>query len=147
EIDDELGLHLDLLTEENCRNDMPFEEARNAAHRRFGNVEQIKDQCVEISKRHHPALVAFKAFLILVFLSGVLIRVFSPEYHVTRVGDILIFVAVLSRVLLYLRGLSPRSFGSKQEAEASLHLDIADREIEPLDRNKRTPLERIISEK
>ena len=83
EIDEELRFHLDLLTDEHCLPDVPFAEARNAALRRFGNVEQIKNECVEISRRRRPAVRLLKSFLLLVFLAGVLVRLFSPEYHLT----------------------------------------------------------------
>src|SRR5439155_11076620 len=89
EVEEELRFHLELLTEALLQQDMSREEANAAALRRFGNVDQIKSQCVEISRRNHPAIRALKSFLILVFLVGVLVRVFSPEYHLTRVGDIL----------------------------------------------------------
>ena len=147
EIDEELRLHLDLLTEENCRNDMSLAEARDAAHRRFGDLGQITDQCVEISKRSQPAILALKSFLILIFLAGVLVRIFGSEYHFTRVGDILMFVSILSRVLLYLRSVGSSMLASKRETEPALRLGIADRKIEAYDRHKRTPLERVISDK
>jgi hypothetical protein len=51
EIDDELRFHLELLTEENLRQDMSLAEAQAAALKRFGDVNQIKDQCAEISRR------------------------------------------------------------------------------------------------
>jgi hypothetical protein len=147
EIDEELRLHLDLLTEENCRNDMSPEEARDAAHRRFGDFDQVKDQCVEISKQSHPALLALKSFLILIFLAGVLVRIFGPEYHVNRVGNILIFVSILSRLLLYLRSAGSSMLASKRETDPPLRLGIAEKEIEAYDRHQRTPLERVISDK
>ncbi len=43
DLDAELRAHLDLLTEENIRRGMSPEEARYAAKRQFGGVEQIKE--------------------------------------------------------------------------------------------------------
>jgi predicted permease len=43
ELDQELGAHLDQLREENIRRGMTPEEARHAARRAFGGVEQIKE--------------------------------------------------------------------------------------------------------
>ena len=43
ELDVELRAHLDALTEENVRRGMPPEEARYAARREFGGVEQAKE--------------------------------------------------------------------------------------------------------
>jgi hypothetical protein len=38
----------------------------------------------------------FEALPGLVFLSGVVIRILAPEYHVTRVGDVLMAVGFLA---------------------------------------------------
>src|SRR6185369_4354753 len=101
---------------------MSFAEAREAACTRFGNLEQITDECAQIKRRQHPAIRALKSFLVLVFLSGVVIRIFAPEYHVTRVGDVLMAVGLLGRLWLYVRGLVPSSFINKSEAGSPLRL-------------------------
>ena len=54
EVEEELRFHLDSLTEQQLQNVDTLEEARAAALRRFGNVEQVKDECVEISERRRP---------------------------------------------------------------------------------------------
>src|SRR5215472_19145827 len=46
-LDEELRAHLDMLVEENIRRGMSFEEARYAALRSFGGVEQAKESCRE----------------------------------------------------------------------------------------------------
>src|SRR6185369_7560412 len=81
EVDEELQFHLDLLTEELCRQNMPRDEAQTTALERFGNLEQIRDECVRISRRNHPAVSALKWFFAFVFVTGVLVRVFSLEFH------------------------------------------------------------------
>jgi putative ABC transport system permease protein len=43
ELDEELRTHLEMLTEENLRRGMSREEARAAARRSFGGVEQVKE--------------------------------------------------------------------------------------------------------
>src|SRR5512137_2588425 len=43
QLDSELQAHIDLLTEENIRRGMSPEEARYAARREFGGVEQTKE--------------------------------------------------------------------------------------------------------
>lgn len=147
EIEEELLLHLELLTEEQFRPDVSLEVARATALKRFGNVEQIKDQCVEISTRSNPLLRALKSFLILVFLAGVLVRVLSTEFHVLHVGDILIAVGVLGRLLVYVRGLNPSSFLSKPETLSPLMLnENGQASIVAYDQRKRTPVERVISD-
>src|SRR5258708_8241361 len=43
ELDAELRAHLEMLTEENIRRGMSLEEARYAARREFGGIEQTKE--------------------------------------------------------------------------------------------------------
>ena len=147
QIEDELRFHLELLTEHNLERNMPLPAAKDAALKRFGNVEQIKEQCVEITRNNRPLIRALKFILILVFLAGVCVRIFSPELHLTRIGDVLIYVAVLGRLLFYVRGLNPSQFNSQPENSSPLMLkDTALTPINAYDQSKRTPLERVISD-
>ena len=146
EIEEELRFHLDRLTEENCRQNLSWDEARAIAQQRFGNLEQFRDQCVEISRRNRPALRALKLFASLIFLLGILVRVFSPEYHVTRVGTILMAVGFLGRLLLYVRCLNPSSITNPDDSEP-LKLFDSKVSIEAYDQKNRTPVERVISYK
>lgn len=147
EVDEELRLHLELLTEEHLRPDMTLAEAQEAARQRFGDVDRIKDQCIEISRRHNPLLSTLKAFTLLVFLVGVLVRVFSPELHLTRVGDILIVVGLLGRLFVYVRGLNSSNFMARPETLSPLRLNDKPRPITVYDQRERTPVERVIFDK
>jgi len=144
EIDEELRFHLDLLTEENLRQSMSWEEAQANAFKRFGDLEQVREECVKIARRKRPAIIALKWFFGLVFIVGVLVRVFSPEYHLTRVGDILMAVGVLSRLLLYLRGMNPSRQVSGHDDSAPLKLNDSQLSLAAYDQRKRTPVERLI---
>jgi hypothetical protein len=123
EIEEQLCFHLDLLTAELLQREMTAEQAQEAAIKRFGNVEQIKAQCLTISNRNRPLLRALKSVLILVFLLGVLVRFVGSDYHVTHIGDTLIMVGLLGRLLLYVRGLNPSSLVSKTGISSPLMLD------------------------
>jgi len=145
EVEEELSFHLDLLRDPFLQQGMSPEEANAAALERFGNFEKIKNQCVEISTRNSPLLRAGKSFFILVLLIGVLVRIFSPEYHVTRVGDVLIMVGILGRLLLYVRTLNPSSFLSEANDSAPLKLNDSKMPFTAYDQRRRTPVERVIS--
>jgi hypothetical protein len=123
EVEEELRFHLELLTEQHLQHADTLVEARASALRRFGNVEQVKDQCVEISKRKHPFTRALKSFLILTFLAGVFLCIFGTELHVFRVGQMLITVAVMGRLFLYVRGLKPAGFRPKSDTSSPLMLN------------------------
>jgi hypothetical protein len=147
DVDEELRFHLELLTEA-LQQHMPLAQAKDAALKRFGNVDQIKDQCIEISRRNHPALRALKSLLVLIVLTGVLVRVLGTELHVSRVGDLLIAVGILGRLLVYVRGLNPSGFLSRPATSSPLMLNENRRQsFVACDQSMHTPVERIISDK
>jgi hypothetical protein len=147
EVEEELQFHLDLLTEEHCRQNIPWEQAQTEAIKRFGNVEKIRDECVRIARRNQPLILALKWLCGFVFVAGVLVRIFGADYHVTRVGDLLMEVAALARLLLYLRGKSPSKYVKGDDEPALLKLDISPLSLAAYDRRGRTPVERVISSK
>lgn len=147
EVEEELQFHLDLLTEEHCRQNIPREQAQAEAIKRFGNFEQIRDECVKIARRNQSAVLALKWFFACVFIFGVFIRVFSTDYHVTRIGDLLMEVGALARLLLYLRGKSPSKRIKSDDEPALLKLDISPLSLAAYDQQGRTPVERVISSK
>jgi hypothetical protein len=145
EVEEELRFHLDLLAEEHVKEGVPWDQAMAAAQRRFGNVERTRDECVKISRRRNPLIRALK---FLVFVGGVLVRVFSTELHLTRVGDILMAVAMLGRLLIYVRGLNPSSFHSSHQPRSVLKLNLERRtSFTVYDQASRTPVERVIFDK
>lgn len=148
EVEEELRFHLELLAEEHVKEGMPLDQAMAAAQRCFGNVERTRDECVEISRRRTPLIRALKFFLMLVFVGGILVRVFSTELHLTRVGGILIAVALLGRLLIYVRGLNPSSFHSSQQPESLLKLNLEPQTSFTIyDQTSQTPIERVIFDK
>ena len=145
QIEEELHFHLELLTEQHLQRDMSSAEAKDAALRRFGNVKQVKDQCVKIRRNNRRLTRALKSFLILVFLVGILVRFFSTDFNVHHLGDILIFVAVSGRMFFYVRSLKPSHFTSKHDPSLLLkHHGLTS--FAAYDQSNRTPLERVISD-
>jgi hypothetical protein len=107
EVDEELQFHVEMLEHKFTQQGMPAAEARAAALRRFGNLETIKRQCVSISRRNSVLRRVLKTSSILLALIGVSIHILgSFDYKVARIGDVLIMIAVLGRLLLYVRGLT-----------------------------------------
>lgn len=123
EVEEELRFHLELLTEQHLQHADTFEEARASALSRFGDVEQVKDECVEISKRSRAFIRALKSFFILIFLAGILVRILNDELHVDRVGQMLIAIGVMGRLFLYVRGLKPAVFRQKSDTSSPLMLN------------------------
>lgn len=116
-----------------------------------GNKSPLSDCLIkpQNQKGSEPLMShALRVFLILVFVVGVLVRVFSPELHVTKVGDILIAVAILGRLLIYVRGLNPSSFRSISDPRSLLGLNPERRKsFTAYDETNRTPVERVILDK
>lgn len=147
EIEDELRFHLDLLTDEHCRQEMTPDQARSRAEERFGNFEQIRDQCVEISTRNSLQTRALKCFLTMIFVMGVLVYASATEYQVRRIGDILMMIGLLGRLLVYVRGLHRSSFLSNATDTSPLKLNDSQMSFTAYDQSMRTPVERVISYK
>lgn len=139
----ELQFHLDLLTQEYLQRSMSLEEARDAALKQFGNVEQIKDRCVEISKRHHPLVMALKCLLSILFVTGAMVRIVGWDFHISRCGDLLMAVSILSWALLCVR-LNPSRFFPQHDTSFALKLTDQD-SFAVYAQQKRTPVERVIS--
>jgi len=89
---------------------------------------------------------ALKILFTLMFFAGVLVRVFKTELHITRLGDVLMMVAISGRLFLYVRGLSPASFLSSEKTPSPLRLiDRSQMPVPAFDEKRRTPTERVIS--
>ena len=88
EVEEELRLHLDLLTEKYIACGSSRTEAQGFAARRFGNVDQIRNQCLEISMRNSPQTRALKSFLILVFLTGVLVSSRQSTFAAQSIAEL-----------------------------------------------------------
>jgi hypothetical protein len=107
EVDEELRFHIDMLEGKYVQQGMSAAEARIAAVRRFGNLERVKKQCVDISRRKSLLRRVLKTSSIVIALIGLSIRILSSDQNIAHIGDTLIMIAISGRLLLYVRGLSP----------------------------------------
>jgi len=105
EVEEELRFHIEMLERKYAQQGMP--DAKAAALKRFGNLERVKKQCVNIRRRNSLLRRVLKISSILIALTGLLIHTLSSDYKVARIGSMLIMIAVAGRLLLYVRGLSP----------------------------------------
>ena len=110
EVEEELRLHIDFLLRDNIQRGMSPEAARTATLKRFGNFDRVRNECVEICRRSCPLQRAFKIFLILLALTGLVVRIVSIDRHVAHIGVTLIAIAIAGRLLLYVRSLTPSRF-------------------------------------
>src|SRR5689334_6996311 len=110
EVDEELQFHIAMLERKYMQEGMCATDAQAAALRRFGNFQRVKQQCVEITKRSTLLRRVLKTSLMLMGLAGLLISIGSSDYKVDRVGHVLIMIAIMGRLLLYVRGLGPFTY-------------------------------------
>ena len=109
DVEDELQFHLQMLERKYVQQGMSAAQARSAALKQFGNIERYKRQCVHISRRNSVLRRSLKVFLFLMGLAGLSIRILNVDYKISRVGVMLIAIAISGRLLLYVRGLPPRN--------------------------------------
>lgn len=110
EVEEELQFHIYMLERKYAQRGMSAAAAKSAALSRFGNLEKVKKQCVDISRRHTLLRRVLKASSVLIALTGLAIHVLSSDYKIARIGTMLIAIAIFGRLLLYVRGLSSWTF-------------------------------------
>lgn len=106
EIEEELQFHLSLRAKEYRESGMSEADAHKFAAQRFGNFQQIKTECAQIASRNRLLVRLTKPFLAVLVIVGILVHAVSTERDVRHIGDILIAIAILLRVLLHVRGFS-----------------------------------------
>ncbi len=146
EVEDELSFHIELLTRDHLQQGLSPAAADVAARQQFGDAEQIKQQCVEISRRSHPLVRALKAFLILMFFAGALVRFSGPDPNFRHLSDLMMAVPVLGHLLLYARALTPAKFLPRSEPFQLSILGNEARLPVVLDETNRTPVQRLFSD-
>lgn len=105
EVEEELRFHIEMLEHKYAQQGMCAADANAAAMKRFGNLERVQRQCVNISTRNSFVVRFLKASAILIALAGIAIQLSSSDYKIERMGHVLVIIAVLGRLLLYVRGL------------------------------------------
>ena len=101
EVDEELQFHIDMLERKYAQQGMPDPHAK--ALKRFGNLERVRTQCVNISRRNTLLRRVLKVSSILIALTGLAIHTLNSDYKVARIGTMLITIAVFGRLLIYVR--------------------------------------------
>ena len=110
EVEEELQFHVEMLERKYTQQGLSSADAKAAAAKRFGNFERVKRQCVGITRRNSLLQRILKAAAIVLALTGLVIHTVSADYKVARIGNVLIMIAIVGRVLLYVRGLGPSPF-------------------------------------
>jgi len=146
EVEEELKFHIGMQAQAYERQGLTPEEAFAKAALRFGDFAQIKTQCIRIGKQSGVRTLAMRILFTIAFLLGLLIRISSWEFHLTRVGDLMMMIAVFGGLLLYAKRTGTTMFRPKKE---SFRLGLnSGSDSMPLgfDEEGRTPFERVRAE-
>ncbi len=111
-------------------------------------MTETKCESPELSDQHNTILLWVKVCLFIVFLCGVLMRIFVPLENFTHLADVLMMLAVLGRLFIYVRALNPSLFLPNQDNSSPLSLiDKKESVVSAYNQRTRTPLERVILDK
>jgi hypothetical protein len=148
EVEEELRLHYEMLTEQYQESGLSEEAARQAAERRFGDLERVRAECVKISRRNRPLVKLLKLVLLLSIISGVWLRTRGWAIQFTQMGDLLIATGLLGQLLLYVKGLSARATQAVKRGQPFSLLGRGQSlSVEAYDELGRTPVERLVADK
>ena len=147
EVEEELSFHVELLRRDHLQQGFSLKAAAAAARKQFGDREKIKSECVAISRRNHPLLRGLRAFLVLMFVGGVMVRFSGPQATFRHLSNLMMAVPVLGHLLIYAHRLTPAKFLPRNEP---FHLSIFTEEtrlsITAYDQKQRTPVERFLAD-
>ncbi len=147
-VEEELLFHCDRLMEEYQEMGFTEEAARDAAERRFGNVERVQAECVEIRRRSRPAVKLLKLLLLLFFIGGLLLRITGINANFNHLGDLMMATALLCQLFLHVKGSRATGFHAiKKGSPLSILGRGAKPAVEAFDAAGRTPVERLMSDK
>jgi hypothetical protein len=164
EVEGELRFHIDMRTRDNIAAGMSPEDAMADAMRRFGDFDQIQAICKEIRKERMAGFMKLAKGLAWIMLGcGLTLKLAAQVEGMRIVGDYLTLIAILWRLLIFLREIRPDQrrvaaySDSWQPALSVIHSvgdlsvdDFAEDRPRPVpshDTDGRTPVERLISDK
>jgi hypothetical protein len=154
EIEDELLFHIEMRARDNSAAGMSPEDAVADAMRRFGDFDQIRTVCEEIRKERLAGIMkVIKGCAWVILGCGLILKMSSNIVGV--VGDFLILIALLWRLLIHLREMQPdrrRVIAAMRERFYGGPLSVSGftedtpKPVPTYDKAGRTPVERLISD-
>ena len=156
EIDDELQFHIEMRARDNVAAGMSPEEAVADAMRRFGDFDQIRAVCEEIKKERLGGIMkVIKGGAWVILGCGLMLKMSSDIVGLRDVGNFLILIALLWRLLIHLREMQPdrrRVIAALRERFYGGPLSLSGitedtpKPVPTYDKEGRTPVERLISD-
>jgi hypothetical protein len=141
EVDEELSFHIDMQTRDYESEGVSREKSRAMAEARFGNLKQIKKECVRIGSGKTFLIWVLDAVFMMSLVMGLLLRLFVPEMHVNRVGDVMMMIGGLGILLVYAKQCGANVFSSTAQKPLGLNTPPV-----AFDEKGRTPFDRVREE-
>jgi len=138
EVDEELTFHIDMQTRDYESQGISRERSRTMAETRFGNVSRIKKECVRIGSGKTFLIWILDAVFMMSLVTGLLLRLFVPEMHVNRVGDVMMMIGGLGILLVYAKQCGANVFSSTSQKPLGLNSPPVG-----FDEKGRTPFDRV----
>jgi hypothetical protein len=160
EIEDELRFHIEMRASDNIAAGMSPEDAVADAMRRFGDFERIRSVCEDVRKERLAGVMkVLKGSAWVLLGCGLMLKMSSNILSFQNVGEFLILISLLWRLLIHLREMQtdrPRGLGYEPPPPSIIHTigdlsasgstEGAPRPVPTYDKDGRTPVERLISE-
>ena len=156
EIEDELLFHIEMRARDNITAGMSPEDAVADAMRRFGDFDRIRAVCEKIRKERLAGIMkVIKGGAWVILGCGLMLKMSSNIVALRDVGDFLILIALLWRLLIHLREMQPdrrRVIAAIRERFYGGPLSVSGftedtpRPVPAYDKEGRTPVERLISD-
>ena len=103
EVEEELQFHVDMCAREYESQGLSTEEAGVMAKRRLGDVTAVKRQCVQIQMRTRMRVKAVSVLCAMIFVMGIVVKLSSDDYRVSRTGTVLIMIALIGGLLAFVK--------------------------------------------
>jgi hypothetical protein len=160
EIEDELRFHIERRASDNIAAGMSPEDAVADAMRRFGDFDQIRAVCEEIRKERLAGIMkVIKGGAWVILGCGLMLKMSSKILPFQNVGEFLILISLLWRLLIHLREIQtdrPRGLGYESPPLSIIHTigdlsasgsaEVTPKPVPTYDKDGRTPVERLISD-
>ncbi len=143
EVDEELQFHIEMQARDYERQGLAPEESLARAAVRFGDLAEIRRQCVRIGTQNSAGMLVMKILFTSSFLLGGLVRALSPETHVTQVGNVLMMIGVLGLLLLFGKRVGATAFKRERESIQLGLSEGSDTIPVSFDEKGRTPFDRV----
>jgi hypothetical protein len=140
EIDEELRFHIDMQTSAYEDGGHSLRESLEMANARFGNVENVRRECLRISSGKSVLIWLLNTVFLLSLLVGLLLKVFVPEVHINQVGNVLMMIGTLGILLVYAKQAGASVYRSTGK---TFRLGLQNTPPLSFDEKGRTPFDRV----